>query len=178
MVPYKSTYLISAKSRCKYNLCSIWSKLNHTVRSYCKKCDPIPLKSIVAVESNCLSITDCNFLFHHCTLARNALPTTRNILRVKIVTSHLGLFFSIKWPMVLGPTFVNEYGRGGIFVNCMMSNIYNNGMRCMSFYNLKGPSNKSIHLFKKNIVRDIVSKTVLKVKICEKYKISYCYSFC
>ena len=123
MVPYKSTYLISAKSRCKYNLCSIWSKLNHTVRSYCKKCDPIPLKSIVAVESNCLSITDCNFLFHHCTLARNALPTTRNILRVKIVTSHLGLFFSIKWPMVLGPTFVNEYGRGGIFVNCMMSNI-------------------------------------------------------
>ena len=35
-----------------------------------------------------------------------------------------------------------------------------------------GPSNKCIRLFFKNIVRDIISKTVLKVKICEKYKIS------
>ena len=33
-------------------------------------------------------------------------------------------------------------------------------------------SNKRIRLFKKNIVRDIFSKTVLKLKICEKYKIS------
>ena len=147
MVPYKSTYLISAKSRCKYNLCSMWSKLNHTVRSYCKKCDPIPLKSIVAVESNCLSITSCNFLFHHCTLARNALPTTRNILRVKIVTSHLGIFFNQMTHV--SRTNLYEWIRSWRYF-CQFYDVkyiimfkekwsWNNGMRYMSFYILMGP---------------------------------------
>ena len=53
-----------------------WRKSNYTVRSYCQKCDSIPQKSIIAVESMCLSITDRNFLFHHCTLARNVVLHT------------------------------------------------------------------------------------------------------
>ena len=35
-----------------------------------------------------------------------------------------------------------------------------------------GLSHKSLFVFKKNIVHDVISKRVVKTKICEKYKIS------
>ena len=37
---------------------------------------PIPQKTIIGVESRCLSITGYNLLFHHCTLARNTVLDT------------------------------------------------------------------------------------------------------
>ena len=67
-------------------------KSNHTVRSYCQKCDPIPQKSIIAVDSRCLSITSRNILFHHCTHIKMYFWTPQHIVHAQIVTSHFVLF--------------------------------------------------------------------------------------
>ena len=67
-VPHKSTYLISAVSW--------YMNEENRITQYkviVKKCDPIPPKSIIAVESRCLSITGRNFSFHHKPIHRSCM---------------------------------------------------------------------------------------------------------
>ena len=109
-VPHNSAYIIYAESQCKYNSFGIWLKKikPHSAMLLSKMwlhIHPLPppppppppqkkkkkkKRSIIAIESKCLSITGRNFLFHHCTLAINVVPDTEKcILRAQIVTSHL-----------------------------------------------------------------------------------------
>ena len=73
------SYIYQMKALQKQFLVHEWRKSILRVRSYCKICDPISPKSIIVIESRCLSMTGRNFLFHHCTLARNAIMDKQNI---------------------------------------------------------------------------------------------------
>ena len=149
----------------------------------------------------CLSITSRSFLFHHCTLAKMQFCTPQNILRTQIVTSHL-IFLLDKMARGSGTNLfihIAAYGRGGIFVNFMIPSMltkititstfghrFRHVMRQIICLFISFPSIYHINMFKakwdrqlkvyvnfsKNIVRDIFCKTVLKIKICEKSKIS------
>ena len=77
-----------------------WRKLNHTIRSYFQKCDPIPQKSTFAFESRYLSITGRNFLFHHCTLIRNAVMDTPEYTSHTISDQSLGTFSRLNDPWI------------------------------------------------------------------------------
>ena len=179
-----------------------WRKSNHTVRSYCQKWDPIPQKSITAVEQRCLSMTGRNFLFHHCTLIKNVVLDTPAYTPCTIVTSHLVPFLYWMTRGFLTNLFIPKpaYGRGGIFVNFMIPSMlgtititspfrhwFQHVIRQNICLFISFPSIYSIIMFeaiwghqikvnvylkKKKIFRDIFSETAFKIKVCEKYKIS------
>ena len=77
-----------------------WRKSNTQYEVIVKNATPYP-KSIIAVDSRCLFITDRNFLFYHCTLARNTLLDTPEYSSLTSNDQPLGTFFFIKWSMVL-----------------------------------------------------------------------------
>ena len=149
---------------------------NHTVRSYCQKCDPIPQKSIIAVQSRCLSITGRNFLFNHCTLIKNVVLDTQYILQAQIVTSHLVLFLCQMTHGSGTNQFIHiaAYGCDGIFVNYMIpsmlrkitvTSIFRHGFQHFIRQNVFFHK-LSIYIQHYSTL-GLVSRDVLPVKCCE-----------